>query len=90
MNKTELIEHIAETTNVNKTLATQILNAALRQIVEALKAGEKVMLIDFGTFEATTREARMGRNPKTGEDIGIKKTTFAKFKPGKAFKNALK
>ena len=89
MNKTQLIEAIAESANLKKKDAEAALNAATAAIAEALKNGEKVQLIGFGTFEVRERGARTGRNPKTGETIKIAASKSPKFKAGKALKDSL-
>ncbi len=83
MNKGELINKMAEDTNLSKTQASEALNAVINCIEETLKDGNKVSLVGFGTFTVTTRNARTGRNPKTGEAIQIPSKNVVKFKPGK-------
>ncbi|GEN34207.1 HU family DNA-binding protein [Aneurinibacillus danicus] len=89
MNKTELIEKVASTTEMTKKQASQVVDAILNSITEALKAGEKVQLIGFGNFESRERAARKGRNPQTGEEIEIAATKVPAFSPGKALKDAV-
>ena len=89
MNKTELIGCVAEKSGLAKKDAEKAVNAVLDAVVETLKAGEKVQLVGFGTFEARVRKARNGKNPRTGETIKIKKATVPAFKAGKAFKDAV-
>ena len=89
MNKSELIEAIATTTESNKAEAGRALEAVLAAITSTLQAGEKVTIPGFGTFESRHRNARMGRNPQTGESIQIKESNTPGFKAGKAFKYAL-
>ncbi|AMA71412.1 MULTISPECIES: HU family DNA-binding protein [Aneurinibacillus] len=89
MNKTELIEKVAESTEMTKKQASQAVDAILTSIAEALKAGEKVQLIGFGNFESRHRAARKGRNPQTGEEIEIPATKVPAFSPGKALKDAV-
>jgi DNA-binding protein HU-beta len=89
MNKSELIEAIATTTDSNKAEAGRALEAVLSAITSTLQAGEKVTIPGFGTFESRHRNARMGRNPQTGESIQIKESNTPGFKAGKAFKDAL-
>ena len=71
MNKTELIDTIAAKTDKNKSDAKQILEAALAAIQETLEKGDQVQLVGFGTFKVSHRNARTGRNPRTGESIQI-------------------
>ena len=86
MNKTQLIDAVAKAANLKKVDAEAAVNAVTGAITDALKAGEKVQLIGFGTFETAEREARTGRNPATGEDIQIPASTQVKFKAGTALK----
>lgn len=87
MNKQELIEKIADNTGLSKKDATQSIDCFITTIQEALKKGEKVAITGFGTFDVSTRKARIGRNPKTGESIEIPASKAPKFKVGKAFKD---
>ena len=89
MNKSELIDHIAQQADISKAAASRALEAAIDAITEALKNGDSVSLVGFGTFVATEREARTGRNPRTGVAIKIAKAKVPKFRPGKALKDAL-
>ena len=89
MNKSELIEHISQQADISKAAASRALEAAIDAITEALKNGDSVSLVGFGTFVATEREARTGRNPRTGVAIKIAKAKVPKFRPGKALKDAL-
>lgn len=89
MNKAQLVELVAEKTKTTKTQSEQILDATLEAIQEALKDGEEVKLVGFGTFTRTSRKARQGRNPKTGEAVKIPSAYIPKFKPGKDLKDAL-
>ncbi len=89
MNKSELIDHIAQQADISKAAASRALEAAIDAITEALKNGDSVSLVGFGTFVATEREARTGRNPRTGDAIKIDKAKVPKFRPGKALKDAL-
>ena len=89
MNKSDLIDAIASSTNVKKAEAGRALEAVLDAITTALKSGEKVTIPGFGTFEVRHRNARMGRNPQTGESIQIKASKTPGFKAGKALKDAL-
>ena len=83
MNKGDLISKIAEDAKINKAQATDALNSVLGSISGALKGGDKVTLIGFGTFSVSRREARTGRNPQTGKAIKIAAKNVVKFKPGK-------
>ena len=83
MNKGDLINKIAESANISKAQASDALNAVLDGVEGALKKGDKVTLIGFGTFSVSRRDARQGRNPQTGETIKIKAKNVVKFKPGK-------
>ena len=89
MNKSELIDHIAQQADISKAAASRALEAAIDAITDALKNGDSVSLVGFGTFVATEREARTGRNPRTGDAIKIDKAKVPKFRPGKALKDAL-
>ena len=89
MNKTELIEHIAADADISKAAATRALESALDTITSALKEGDAVSLVGFGTFEVSHREERNGRNPATGAAITIKASKAPKFRAGKALKDAL-
>lgn len=87
MNKTTLIAKIAEKSELNKKQAEAALNAFIESVTEALKAGEKVQMMGFGTFEVKERAARMGRNPATKESIQIAAKRSPVFKAGKGFKD---
>ena len=89
MNKNEFVAAIAEKSGLTKKDAEAALNAYTEVVTDALKAGDSVQLIGFGTFEARRREARTGRNPHTGEAINISAATVPAFKAGKAFKDAV-
>jgi DNA-binding protein HU-beta len=92
MNKTELAKAMADksTYNVSAAVAEDMVNAFMAVVKEAVAKDEKVQLVGFGTFEATERAARTGKNPQTGEPLEIPACKVPKFKPGKAFKEALK
>lgn len=90
MNKTELINAVAEATELSKKDAGKAVDAVFDTILNALKNGEKVQLIGFGNFEVRHRAARKGRNPQTGEEIEIPASKVPAFKPGKALKEAVK
>jgi DNA-binding protein HU-beta len=80
MNKSELIDAIAEKGGLSKTDAGKALDATIASITEALKAGDTVTLVGFGTFSVKERAARTGRNPKTGEELQIKATKYLALK----------
>ncbi len=89
MTKTELIAILAERSGVTQAKAKDVLDSLIEVITEEVKDGRKVSLVGFGTFEVAQRSARSGRNPKTGEEIQIPACKAPKFKPGKAFKEAV-
>lgn len=89
MNKTELIAAVAEKAVLSKKDAEAAITAAVEAITGALIEGEKVQLVGFGSFEVKTRAARVGRNPKTGEEIPISEARLPVFKAGKALKDAV-
>ena len=89
MNKTELINHIADEADISKAAAARALDAVTDAITRTLKKGETVALIGFGTFAVSKRKAREGRNPQTGEAIKIAACKVARFSPGKGLKDAL-
>ncbi|SDN37608.1 HU family DNA-binding protein [Alkalicoccus daliensis] len=90
MNKTELINAVAEKTDLSKKDATGAVDAVFDIITSSLEKQEKVQLIGFGNFEVRERAARKGRNPQTGEEIEIPASNVPAFKPGKALKDAVK
>ena len=90
MNKSELIAAAADAAEVSKADAGRVLDALIDAISGALKRDDKVTLVGFGTFEVRTRNARTGRNPKTGAAIKIKASKNPAFKAGKALKDAVK
>ncbi|MBU5486271.1 HU family DNA-binding protein [Clostridium sp. MSJ-11] len=87
MNKAELITSMAEKSKLTKKDAELLLKAFIESVEETLEKGEKVQLVGFGTFETRNRAARIGRNPKTREEITIPESTVPVFKPGKEFKD---
>ncbi len=89
MNKSELIDQVADAADLSKAAAGRAVDAALDAVTEALKQSEPVSLVGFGTFQVRERAARKGRNPQTGENIDIAASRAAAFKPGKALKDAL-
>jgi len=86
MNKGELSESVATSTETTKRVAEDVLNALVDTVQSHVKKGEKVTLPGFGTFERRARSARTGRNPRTGEEIAIKAAKVPAFKPGAEFK----
>jgi DNA-binding protein HU-beta len=89
MNKTELIDAVAESADLSKAAATRAIDAFIDVVINTLRNNEQVTLVGFGTFEVRERAARTGRNPRTGEEIEIKASKAPGFKAGKAFKDAL-
>ena len=89
MNKAELITAVAEKADLSKKDAEAAITAAVDAITEALTQGEKVQLVGFGSFEVKIRAARVGRNPRTGEEIPISEAKLPVFKAGKALKDAV-
>jgi len=89
MNKSELIEAIAESADLTKSDAARALEAVLEAVTEALKKGETVSLVGFGSFGVKERAERQGRNPQTGNTITIKAAKIPSFKAGKALKDAV-
>ncbi|NDG93194.1 MAG: HU family DNA-binding protein [Gammaproteobacteria bacterium] len=84
MNKQELIDNMAESADISKAAASRALDAMIDSISGALKKGDSLTLVGFGTFSVRSRAARAGRNPKTGETIQIKASKVPAFKAGKA------
>ena len=89
MNKSELVAALAQKAELSKKDAEKALSAFVEVVSDALKAGDKVQLVGFGTFEAKARPARTARNPRTGEEIQIEASKTAAFKAGKALKDSL-
>ncbi len=89
MNKTELVAAVAEKAGLTKKDAEAAVAAFTASVESALKAGEKVQLVGFGTFEVRERSARQGRNPQTGKSVTIPASKVPAFKAGKAFKDAI-
>jgi len=89
MNKSELVDAIAEAAGVTKTVAGRMLNALVSAVSDTLSKGDQVVIPGFGTFSIGNRSARTGRNPQTGQAIEIKASRVAKFKAGKALKEAV-
>lgn len=88
MNKAELVAAVAERLDVTKRETEMILNAILDEIVQEVANGGEVRLVNFGSFKTVRKAARVARNPKTGEEIGLAETIVPKFKPGLALKDA--
>jgi len=89
MNKKDLVDRIAQDTKITKAAAAAGLDSMLNAIQGALKQGESVQLVGFGTFQTVKQAARMGRNPQTGKALKIPAKTVVKFKVGKALKEAV-
>ncbi len=89
MNKAELIDAVADAADISKAAAARAVDTVLEVITESLKNGNSVTLVGFGTFNTRRREARTGRNPRTGEPIQIGASNLAVFKDGKALKAAI-
>ena len=89
MNKLELVEHVANETDSSKAAAAAAIDAVIEGITKALKKGEEVRLVGFGTFSVKKRAAGKGRNPATGEELKIPASKNARFKPGATLKAAL-
>jgi DNA-binding protein HU-beta len=89
MNKSEFIDAVAESADIPKATAEKAVGAMVEVVADALKDGEQVTLVGFGTFLVRKREARPGRNPRTGETIEIKASKVPSFKAGKALKDAV-
>lgn len=88
-NKNDLVAAVAESTGLSKTDAAAAVDAVFLAITTALKEGDEVRLVGFGTFAVTERAASEGRNPRTGEKISIPASKLPKFKPGKGLKDAI-
>lgn len=89
MNKSELIDVVADAADLSKAAAGKVLDSVLDAITGALAKGEPVVLVGFGTFAVKARAARTGRNPQTGAAIEIKAANVPSFKPGKALKDGV-
>ena len=87
MNKVELVAAIAEKAEISRKDGEKALKAFTEVVTDEIKNGGKVQLVGFGTFETSTREARVGRNPRTGENMEIAASRVPKFKAGKALKD---
>jgi DNA-binding protein HU-beta len=89
MNKAELIDVVADNADLSKAAAGRALDSVITAITKALKKGDTVTLVGFGTFSVRKRSARIGRNPRTGDAIKIKASKAPGFKAGKALKDAI-
>ena len=89
MNKSEFVEAVAGKADMSKAAAAKAVDAVMETVTEALKSGDQVTLVGFGTFLTRKRDARQGRNPQTGEAIEIKASNIPSFKAGKALKDAV-
>jgi DNA-binding protein HU-beta len=89
MNKAELIDAVADDADISKAAAARAVDALVAAVTKALKSGETVTLVGFGTFAVRERSARSGRNPRTGETIKIGASSMPVFKAGKALKDAV-
>ncbi len=90
MNKADIIDLVAAGAEVTKAQAEEAVSAILDAITDALQDGQKVTLVGFGTFSATERAARTGRNPQTGAELKIPASVAVKFSPGKELKDSVK
>ena len=90
MNKSDLVEAVASSTRLSKAAAGRAVDAMTKSVTRALKKGDQVTLVGFGTFTVRKRAARKGRNPQTGEEIRIRASKTPAFRAGKAFKDAIK
>ncbi|HOW47482.1 MAG TPA: HU family DNA-binding protein [Rubrivivax sp.] len=90
MNKAELIEHMAQQADLSKAAAARALDAFVGGVKGTLKKSGSVTIVGFGTFVVTKRQARTGRNPRTGDAIKIKSAKVPKFKPGKTLRDAIR
>ena len=89
MNKSELIEHIAQQAEISRLAAERAVDAMVTAVKSSLKRGQMVTLVGFGTFYAGRRAARTGRNPRTGAELKIAAAQVPKFRAGKALKEAV-
>lgn len=89
MTKNDLIKAVSKKTGLNNTDATKALDAVLEAVIKAVAAKDEVRLVGFGTFGSVKREARTGRNPRTGAPLKIAASTTPRFKAGKVFKDAV-
>ncbi|MGA7261313.1 MAG: HU family DNA-binding protein [Stellaceae bacterium] len=89
MNRNELVDTVSSKTDMKKSEASKAVDAVFDAIADALKGGDEVRLVGFGTFSVASRAASEGRNPRTGEKIQIAASKQAKFKPGKGLRDSL-
>jgi DNA-binding protein HU-beta len=89
VNRNELVDSVSSKTDMKKSEASKAVDAVFDAIAEALKGGDEVRLVGFGTFSVASRAASEGRNPRTGEKIQIAASKQAKFKPGKGLRDSL-
>ena len=89
MNKADLVDQIAQAAEISKSAAERAVDALIVCVKTSLRKDEMVTLVGFGTFYASKRAARMGRNPRTGEALSIKAARMPKFRAGKALKDAI-
>ena len=89
MNKSELIDTVAQAAEISKSAAERAVDAMIGAVKSSLRKGEEVTLIGFGTFLAANRAARQGRNPRTGEPVAIAAARVPRFRAGKALKDAI-
>ncbi|NQY51498.1 MAG: HU family DNA-binding protein [Piscirickettsiaceae bacterium] len=89
MNKFELIDAVAKSADISRVKAALAVNGVTSAVTEALSGGDQVSIVGFGTFSVRNRSARIGRNPRTGEEIKIAEAKIPSFKPGKALKDAV-
>ena len=89
MNKSELVDAVAEEADISKAAAGRAVDAMVNAVTSALKEGDQITLVGFGTFMVKERASRSGRNPRTGETIQIAASTMPVFKAGKALKDAV-
>jgi len=90
MNKAELVEEVSNKTGITKKQAGNVINAITDTVKETLSKGERITLVDFGTFHVMKRKAREGRNPRTGKKLEIPAKKVPKFRPGKNLKEAVR
>ncbi|OQX89508.1 MAG: hypothetical protein B6D65_02795 [candidate division Zixibacteria bacterium 4484_93] len=90
MTKEKFVEKVAKEMGTSKAKADKMVKTVLNSISDVLKRGEKVTFVGFGTFEVARRAARMGRNPRTGQEIRIPATKVPKFRPGKGLRQVVK
>ena len=90
MNKTGLVNEVASEVGLTKRVVGRVINATIKVIAGTLSEGDKVTLVDFGTFRVRKRKARKGRNPQTGEELQISAKRVPKFGPGKKLREKIK